>query len=532
VFVDLQRRQLVAASAGHCPVLMLQGTFSHEPPGTLAIFRLLGGRYPVHVANRIEQVALTARGEWLASTGWCFDGVPSDAHALFSCVPAVNKAVVAATVGAAEAAQAVGEHLAILLRGYAPTHRAARRQGVPTIGVSHGTVFGCVSEHGVPMAGFDHEFSTGALFAAEAQAFMLGHIHRHQAWEQESVAGRQCIAYPGSIGRFHYGEEGEKGFLFWEIDADQARFTLEPTPACRTIDIVFEGQPDLDALRTVVAQQDIGGAFVRVRWTVADEDRHERGSLGVRQLPGSVCSIAETLRRLRLTRAAYRLEFGTDTVTDIGLEAGYTAPEAFSRAFKVQFGESPSLYRERSRERRDATYASFFPPPEESLLQPSPGEDAMDVTILRKDPVRVACIRATGPYQKSAMEAWNKMMAWGGPKGLFGPGTRYLGVSHDDPTTTAPELLRYDACVTVEPRFQADGEAFIADIPGGDYAVTIHRGPYENLEKTYMQVYGQWLPASGREPDARPCYEVYLNDPQSTAPEELLTEINMPLKDK
>lgn len=261
--------------ADHCPVLMLQGTFSHEPPGTLAIFRLLGGRHSVHVAERIEQVALTGEGEWLASTGWCFDRLPGKARVLFSCIPTVNKAVVAATVGAANAAQAVGEHLALLLRSYAPTHRAARLQGVPTIGVSHGTVFGCVSEHGVPMAGFDHEFTTGALFGAEAQAFMLGHIHRHQAWEQESRAGRQCIAYPGSIGRFHYGEEGEKGFLLWEVDADQARFILEPTPARRTVDITFDGKPDLDSLRTSVALQDIAGAFVRVRWSVADEDRHQ-----------------------------------------------------------------------------------------------------------------------------------------------------------------------------------------------------------------------------------------------------------------
>ncbi len=261
--------------ADHCPVLMLQGTFSHEPPGTLAIFRLLGGRHPVHVADRIEQVALTAQGEWLASTGWCFDRLPGNARALFSCVPTVNKAAVAVAVGATEAAQAVGEQLTLLLRGYAPINRAARRQGVPTIGVSHGTVFGCVSEHGVPMAGFDHEFTTGALFGAEAQAFMLGHIHRHQAWEQESGAGRQCIAYPGSIGRFHYGEEGEKGFLLWEVDADHARFTLEPTPARRTVDIVFDGKPDLDALRAAVARQGVAGAFVRVRWTVADEDRHE-----------------------------------------------------------------------------------------------------------------------------------------------------------------------------------------------------------------------------------------------------------------
>ena len=270
--------------ADHCPVLMLQGTFSHEPPGTLAIFRLLGGQHPVHVAERIEQVALTAGQQWVSSTNWCFDALPADTHALFTCVPAVNKAAVAATVGATNAAQAVGDHLSLLLRGYAPIHRVARAQGLPTICVSHGTVFGCLSEHGVPMAGFDHEFTTGTLFATEATAVMLGHIHRHQAWEQEGRAGRQCIAYPGSIGRFHYGEEGEKGFLLWGVGADQARFTLEPTPARRTIDIVFEGRPDLDALRAAVTAQDVAGAFVRVRWSVADEDRHAVDRVAIERL--------------------------------------------------------------------------------------------------------------------------------------------------------------------------------------------------------------------------------------------------------
>jgi exonuclease SbcD len=143
---------------------------------------------------------------------------------------------------------------------------------LPTLGVSHGTVFGCVTEHGVPMAGFDHEFTTGSLFAAEAQAFLLGHVHRHQVWRRESSAGRQCIAYPGSIGRFHYGEEGDKGFLIWDVDADGADCTLIPTPARRTLDIGFEGTPDADALRAAIGVVDIAGAFIRVRWTAAEED--------------------------------------------------------------------------------------------------------------------------------------------------------------------------------------------------------------------------------------------------------------------
>jgi len=185
----------------------------------------------------------------------------------------------------------VGEHLAFLLAGFAESHRRAQTLAVPSIGVSHGTVFGCMSEHGVPMAGFDHEFTTGALFAAEAQAFMLGHIHRHQAWDCEARHGQQRIAYAGSIGRFHYGEDGDKGWLLWEVDTSSAVCTLQPTPARRTVDIVFDGKPDLDTLRDAVAQQDVAGAFVRVRWTVADEDRHEVNRQAIQEALGAAAEV-------------------------------------------------------------------------------------------------------------------------------------------------------------------------------------------------------------------------------------------------
>ena len=255
--------------ADHCPVIMLQGTWSHEPPGTLNIFRLLGGRYPVYVADRIQQVALRPGGQWQGSEGWRFESMPEGALALFSCVPTVNKAMVAATVGATEVASAVGEELVALLRGFAPTNESARAAGIPTIGISHGTVYGCFTEHGVPMAGFDHDFTTGSLFGAAATAFMLGHIHRHQVWEQDG----RVIAYPGSIGRLHYGEEGEKGFLVWEVGAAVVRFALIPTPAKRTVEITFDGLPDLEALKTRAKEAQVEGAFVRVRWNVPEEDR-------------------------------------------------------------------------------------------------------------------------------------------------------------------------------------------------------------------------------------------------------------------
>ena len=288
--------------ADHCPVLMLQGTWSHEPPGTLSVFRELGGRHAVQVADRIGHVGLTAAGDWVASPGWCFDALPDGLVALFSCLPSVNRAPVAVALGAADAASATGEHVATLLRGLAPSHATARQLGLPTLLVSHGTVFGCTTEHGVPMAGFDHEFTTGSLFDAGAQAVLLGHIHRHQCWERDDVDGRRCIAYAGSIGRFHHGEAGEKGFLLWQVGPDSATCRLETTPARRTVDICFGGKPDLGALRAALVAQPVEGAWVRLRWSVPEEERNDVDRATMRELLAGAAGVQFEGRILPVVR--------------------------------------------------------------------------------------------------------------------------------------------------------------------------------------------------------------------------------------
>lgn len=270
--------------ADHCPVLLLQGTFTHEPPGTLSLFRLFGGRYQIHVADRLQHVALLSDGSWCESAGWGFETLPQKTlAALFTCIPTVNKAVVAAAVGAVVAAQEVGEQMARLLAGYGPSNRAARARGIPTIGVAHGTVNGCESEHGIPMVGLDHEFGISGLFSAETSAFMLGHIHKHQLWENEG----RVIAYPGSIGRFHYGEQGEKGFLLWEVGAGWARPELVPTPARRMVDLAFAGLPDLEEI--AAKAPGLSGAFVRVRWNAFEE---ERGAVDRKAIERLLCDAA------------------------------------------------------------------------------------------------------------------------------------------------------------------------------------------------------------------------------------------------
>ena len=55
--------------------------------------------------------------------------------------------------------------------------------------------------------------------------------------------------------------------------------------------------------------------------------------------------VSAYVRLLRLRRASYQLVFSMKRVIDIALEAGFESPEAFARAFRQAFGQSPSQFR-------------------------------------------------------------------------------------------------------------------------------------------------------------------------------------------
>lgn len=284
------------------PVLILQGTLSHDVPGSLDVFRTIGGRYPVHVADNIGRVVLTRNGDgfmWNNASEPGFKLLRDDI-ALFSCLPSVHKGNVAATAGAENAALAAGEFVYQLMRGWSVGNLAARAAGVPSVVISHGTVAACITEHGVPMHGTDHEFTTGALFASEASAIMLGHIHQFQQWEQD---GRR-IAYPGSVGRLHFGEQTAKGYLDWHVEADRADLEFIETPAKRLIEINFDGVPNMAELEQAAA--DASGAFVRVRWNVDEEHRDSIDKKAIEAMFGGaeVVKLEGRIKPIQRQRAA------------------------------------------------------------------------------------------------------------------------------------------------------------------------------------------------------------------------------------
>jgi AraC family transcriptional regulator len=236
---------------------------------------------------------------------------------------------------------------------------------------------------------------------------------------------------------------------------------------------------------------------------------------------------AEYIRRLRLERAAQCLKRGEAPVVDLAFAAGYETHEAFTRAFRAMFGVPPSEYRAAHRPMPESASGTHYG---EAMTYHAPdyGEPPA-VEIVEAAPLRVVFLRHIGPYGQVG-QTWGRLMMWAGMRGLLGPGMRMIGIVHDDPEVTPPDKLRYDAAVAVARPVEPQGEFGIAEIAGGTYAVATHRGPYDSLGGTYRQLYGGWLPLSGRQLRDVPAFEEYLNSPQNTKPEDLLTKIWVPVE--
>ena len=101
-------------------------------------------------------------------------------------------------------------------------------------------------------------------------------------------------------------------------------------------------------------------------------------------------------------------------------------------------------------------------------------------------------------------------------------------VYYCDPDVTPEADLRSHAGAVWDGDRVPDGLDEVT-LPGGRHAVLLFKGPYSGLAGAYAYLYGAWLADTRETPADSPTFEVYLNSPMDTAPQDLLTQICMPL---
>ena len=140
-------------------------------------------------------------------------------------------------------------------------------------------------------------------------------------------------------------------------------------------------------------------------------------------------------------------------------------------------------------------------------------------------------IRLTGDYKLNDYGGtWGRLFQFIKeqqlPMGDFSP----LCIYHDDPKVTPAEKLRTDVCMVMPVKVTPKSDVGFKVIPAGRYAIFLYKGPYDNLQAVYDTIYGKCLPEMECTLRDEASAERYLNNPCDTAPEELLTEIYIPVE--
>jgi AraC family transcriptional regulator len=226
-------------------------------------------------------------------------------------------------------------------------------------------------------------------------------------------------------------------------------------------------------------------------------------------------TLTETVRRLRLHRAAVDLTREDTPLERVAKRAGYGTLAAFSRAFAADYGVPPGAYRMRGK-----------------LLPPNPKRPHLTVAkslveIAPFEGVRLAAIEHRGDYQKVG-NSFAKVQIFFAANGL--PAARSFGIYLDDPESIPEKELRAEAGLVTDEKIPAHDKIREVKIPAMLCASVLHKGPYAELERAYRYLFREWLPGSGYEAADHSCFEEYLNDPRELPPTEWLTRVHLPLK--
>ena len=190
--------------------------------------------------------------------------------------------------------------------------------------------------------------------------------------------------------------------------------------------------------------------------------------------------------RLRLEKAAYKLQITDEPIFDVCLSVGFKNHETFTRAFRRYFGTSPRDCRKNAKvlqvQRLEAN-RSFR----------GDGCHLSEVKFESLRPTHLLSILHVGAYSDIPAaftkedRIWNTLVTWAKRHNIpYRPIP--FSFYHDDPTVTPATAQRTDACIPIDTLAKGTRTIRCLEFVGGEYAVAEHSGPYSTLIQGFRHV--------------------------------------------
>jgi AraC family transcriptional regulator len=195
------------------------------------------------------------------------------------------------------------------------------------------------------------------------------------------------------------------------------------------------------------------------------------------------------LRGRRLSHAAEALARGAPDILQVALEAGYNSHEAFTRAFRDQFGATPESVRERKTTTGLAMTKAYEHPFETHRLPPP--------RIVDEPKILVVGLRGhfpQGPSTNGVPALWQRFVPFMEQVPFIKPGMP-VGVTVDTDEECGFDYL---AALEVTKFSEVPKEVEKLEIPANAYAVFDHLRHIAKLPETYRAIWDEALPELGR----------------------------------
>lgn len=228
----------------------------------------------------------------------------------------------------------------------------------------------------------------------------------------------------------------------------------------------------------------------------------------------------------RLKRAAFALACRTEmSVTEIALAAGFQSPDSFAKAFRSEFGTSPSAFRQAP---DWAAWQSAITPYDNARKQIMAADfQPADVDIV--DFSATPIIRLTHVGDPATLNgSISRFIEWRKAKKIGPQRARTFNVFYGG-RDVGPDEFRIDLACEALPGVEPGERMERAAIDGGRCARLRLVGVNDELEAPAIWLYRTWLPQSGEKLRDFPLFCERSNFGPGMPESEMVTELYLPL---
>ncbi|MBX2827713.1 MAG: AraC family transcriptional regulator [Flavobacteriaceae bacterium] len=224
--------------------------------------------------------------------------------------------------------------------------------------------------------------------------------------------------------------------------------------------------------------------------------------------------------RRRLEKAAMLLLHNTELgIEAISSQVGFNSHASFTRAFKSNYGKSPSLFRKSHTgkigkiRKVDSKIDQEFPKFEKYICSVMDLKNwiAMNASIEIKEVPVMKLAYVTSIGIQNLENSYVTLMKWGRPLGLMNDETKMITVYHDSFKVTSPHRVRMSACMLLDEEMETEGEIGFKELEVGKCIVARFEIGLDEFEKSWTGLF-VWMNEQGYEKADRDPFGIYHND--------------------